>query len=355
MTIDLRSDTVTRPTEAMMEAIRRAELGDDGREGDPTVRRLEALAAEITGKEAAMFVVSGTMGNLVALLTHTGRGGEVLLEQGSHIIRSEMGGVASIASLFFKGLPGKRGAMDIDALKDAISPGLSFNRLATGLICMETTHNDGGGAVLPLDHMAEVAGVARAKGIPVHTDGARLFNAATALGVPAKRICEHTDTVNFCVSKGLSAPIGSLLAGPKAFIDRARAFRRMVGGNLRQGGVAAAPGIVALEQMTGRLAEDHRTARALAEGIHRIYSGFVDPAEVETNIVQIDTAASGRRAAEWVDALKGEGILSGVWSPWRLRLVTHRHIGDKEVAGTVAAFEALHRRFGSAAPKRAAE
>jgi len=355
MTIDLRSDTVTRPTEAMMEAIRRAELGDDGREGDPTVRRLEAMAAEITGKEAALFVVSGTMGNLVALLAHTGRGGEVLLEQGSHIIRSEMGGVASIASLFFKGLPGKRGAMDIDALKDAISPGLSYNRLATGLICMENTHNDGGGSVLPLDHMKAVAEVARSRGIPVHTDGARLFNAATALGVSARRVCEHTDTVNFCVSKGLSAPIGSLLAGPKSFIDRARAFRRMVGGNLRQGGVAAAPGIVALEQMIDRLAEDHRTARALADGIHRIDPGFLDPREVETNIVQVDTAGTGRRAAEWVDALKDQGVLSGVWSPWRLRLVTHRHIGEKEVAGTIAAFEELHRRFAGSTPKRAAE
>ena len=355
MAIDLRSDTVTRPTEAMTEAIRRAELGDDGREGDPTVRRLEALAAEVTGKEAGLFVVSGTMGNLIALLAHTGRGGEVLLEQNSHIIRSEMGGVASIASLFFKGLPGKRGAMDIEALKDAISPGLSHNRLATGLICMETTHNDAGGAALPLEHMEAVAEVARANRIPVHTDGARLFNAAVRLGVPAKRVAEHTDTLNFCVSKGLSAPIGSLLVGPKSFIDRARAFRRMVGGNLRQGGVAAAAGIVALEQMTERVAEDHRIARLIAEGLHRIDPAFLDPAEVETNIVQVDTRASGRRAAEWVDALRSLGVLSGVWSPWRLRLVTHRHIGEADAAATVRAFAELHGRFGGATPRHAAE
>jgi threonine aldolase len=355
MTIDLRSDTVTRPTEAMLEAMRRAELGDDGREGDPTVRRLEALAAEKTGKEAGMFVVSGTMGNLVALLTHTGRGGEVLMEKGSHIIRSEMGGVASVASLFFKGLSGTRGAMDIEELEEAISPALHHNRLATALICMETTHNDAGGAALPLEHMARVAAIARANGIPIHTDGARVFNAAARLGVPAKRIAEHTDTLNFCVSKGLSAPIGSLLVGSKAFIDRARAFRRMVGGNLRQGGIAAAAGVVALEQMVDRLADDHRMARRLAEGLHKIDASLIEPDDVETNIVQIDTHSSGRRASEWLDGLKSRGVLSGVWSPWRLRLVTHRHIGAAEIDATIAAATELWAEFRSKGAARAAE
>jgi threonine aldolase len=340
MTIDLRSDTVTRPTEAMQEAMRRAELGDDGREGDPTVRRLEALAAEKTGKEAGLFVVSGTMGNLLALLTHTGRGGEVLLHEGAHILRSEMGGIAAVAGFFFRTVKGTHGAMDLEALQEATQPSLAANKLYTALICMETTHNDAGGAVLPLDHMAAVHALGKANGIPVHTDGARLFNAAVRLGRPAAEIARHSDTVTFCVSKGLSAPVGSVLVGSAEFINRARAFRRMIGGNLRQGGVIAAAGIVALEAMVERLAEDHRTARRLAEGLSRIDQSFVDPETVETNIVQVDTHKSGRTAAQWLDALKARGVLAGVWSPWKMRLVTHRHIGDAEVEGTVEAFRA---------------
>src|SRR6266853_1257806 len=251
MTIDLRSDTVTQPTEAMFEAMRRAPLGDDGREGDPTVVRLEALAAERTGKEAGLFVVSGTMGNLVALLVHTGRGGEVIAEAGSHILRSEMGGIAGLAGL---------------------------------------------------------------------------FNGAVRLGVDAAEIAAHSDTITFCISKGLSAPVGSLLTGPRDFIDKARAYRRMVGGNLRQGGVIAAAGIVALGTMVERLAEDHATAHRLAEGLHRIDAALVDRAAVETNIVQVDTRGFGRPAAAIVADLRARGVLAGVWSKWVMRMVTHRHI-----------------------------
>jgi len=341
MPIDLRSDTVTMPTDAMLDAMHRAPLGDDGREGDPTVMRLEALAAERTGKEAGLFLVSGTMGNLVALLAHTGRGGEVLCEAGSHILRSEMGGIAGLAGLFHRGIAGTRGAMDVAALGEAIAPSLMPNRLATALICMETTHNDAGGAALPLAHMQAVHALGRAHGIPVHTDGARLFNAAIRLGVDAAAIAAHTDTVTFCISKGLSAPVGAVLAGPRDFITRARAYRRMVGGNLRQGGIVAAVGIVALETMVARLADDHAGARRLAEGLHRIDPGLVDLARVETNIVQIDTRGGGRPAADLVAALKSRGVLAGVWSKDVIRMVTHRHIDAAAVDEAVAAFGAV--------------
>ncbi|HVM80892.1 MAG TPA: GntG family PLP-dependent aldolase [Stellaceae bacterium] len=339
--IDLGSDTVTRPTERMLERMRHAELGDDGREGDPTVRALEALAAKRLGKEAGLFLPSGTMANLVSLLTHTGRGGEVLSDPGTHIFRSEMGGVAGLASLFHRAIPARRGVMDLDALRENIRPALTPRSLGTALIVMETTHNDGGGAVLPLDYMAAVHGLARENGIPVHIDGARLFNAAVKLGVPVAEVAQHGESACFCISKGLSAPVGSLLCGSAEFIQRARAFRRMCGGNLRQAGVIAAAGIVSLEEMVERLAEDHARAKRLAEGIARIHPSLVDPASVETNIVRLDFEKSGRRADTWVKALNDRGIRSGVWSPWQIRLVTHRHVTDADVERVVGVVREL--------------
>jgi threonine aldolase len=353
--IDLRSDTVTKPTEAMLERMRGADLGDDGREGDPTVRALEELAAERTGKEAGLFVVSGTMGNLVALLAHGQPGGAVVLEANAHILRSELGGVASLGGLFHRPVPGVRGEMDLELLAEAIGPGLSPVRLGTSVVCMETTHNDAGGAVLSLAHMAAVHALAGKHGVPVHTDGARLFNAAAKLGVPAKQIAQHTDTLQFCVSKALSAPVGSVIVGSKAFITRARTFRRMVGGNLRQGGVIAAAGIVALEQMVDRIADDHRMARALADGLHRVSARLLDPARVETNIVQVDIGWSGASAADWIAALEGHGIHTGAWSKTLLRLVTHRHIGATEVERAVAAFATVTQTFADARPRQVAE
>jgi len=332
---------VTRPTERMLERMRHAELGDDGREGDPTVRALEALAAKRLGKEAGLFLPSGTMANLVSLLTHTGRGGEVLSDPGTHIFRSEMGGVAGLASLFHRAIPARRGVMDLDALRENIRPALTPRSLGTALIVMETTHNDGGGAVLPLDYMAAVHRLARESGVPVHIDGARLFNAAVKLGVPVAEIAAHGESACFCISKGLSAPVGSLLCGSAEFILRARAFRRMCGGNLRQAGVIAAAGIVALEEMVDRLAEDHLRAKRLAEGLARIHPSLVDPASVETNIVRLDFEKSGRRADAWVKALNDRGIRSGVWSPWQIRLVTHRHVTDADVERVVGVVREL--------------
>ena len=339
--IDLGSDTVTRPTERMLERMRNAELGDDGREGDPTVRALETLAAKRLGKEAGLFMPSGTMANLVSLLAHTGRGGEVLSDAGTHIFRSEMGGVAGLASLFHRAIPAKRGVMDLDALRENLRPALTPRSLFTALIVMETTHNDGGGAVLPLDYMAAVHRLASENGIPVHIDGARLFNAAVKLGVPVSEITAHGESACFCISKGLSAPVGSLLCGSTEFILRARAFRRMCGGNLRQAGVIAAAGIVSLEEMVDRLAEDHTRAKRLAEGLARVHPSLVDPALVETNIVRVDFEKSGRRAEDWVKALNERGIRAGAWSPWQIRLVTHRHVTDADVERVVGTMREL--------------
>jgi threonine aldolase len=341
--IDLRSDTVTQPTTEMLDTMRAARLGDDSRDGDPTVGELEALAAARTGKEAAIFVPSGTMGNLVALMAHSARGGEVLLDDSSHILKSEMGAIAQVAGLFHRTIPADRGAMNLGALAEAINAQMKPNKLATALIEMETTHNGAGGTVLPLDHMAEVYKLGRQHGIPVHTDGARLFNAAVALGVSAEKIACHSDSVTFCVSKGLSAPVGSLLCGTQAFITRARGVRRMLGGNLRQAGMLAAAGIVALETMVDRLADDHRTAKQLADGLHRIAPGLVDPKAIATNIIRVDTTTSGWAAETWSAALQRRDVRVAPGGPMQLRFVTHRHISPDDVETTLQAVRELWR------------
>ena len=342
--IDLRSDTLTRPTEAMLESMREASFGDDSRDGDETVRKLEALAAERTGKEAGAFMPSGTMTNLVAMLTHAQRGGEVLLEEGSHTLNAELGGIASIAGLFYRGIPGKRGAMDVEVLRETIRPGTRQN-MGTALVWMENTHNRAGGAVLPLAHMKEIYGLAHAAGVPVHLDGARLFNAAHALRAPAKDVAQYSDSVCFCVSKGLSAPVGSVLCGSQAFIERARAHRRSIGGNMRQAGPLAAAGIVALETMVNRLEEDHQVAKRLAEGFSRIDASLCDPRDVETNLVRVNVKKSGRRAAQWSIDLKAKGIGVAPADAWTLRFVTHRHVSAPDADAAVGAFGELWRKI----------
>jgi threonine aldolase len=291
-------------------------------------------------------VASGTMSNLVALLTHSNRdGGEVLLDAESHIMRSELGGIAKLAGLFPRIYPAERGTPDVPALRDLIQPAMTRMQFPTSLICMETTHNDAGGAVIPLDALAAVRKVANDKGIPVHIDGARVFNAAVALGVPASEIGKHADSIGFCVSKGLCGPVGSVLCGSKAFIDRARVYRRMVGGTMRQAGVFAAAGIVALEKMVDRLADDHKRARRLADGLHAIDPKLVNPNRVATNILMVEIGDTGMDAASWVSALAGKDIKASVWNATSLRLVTHRHIDDAAVDQAIAAFRALHPRL----------
>jgi len=345
--IDLRSDTVTRPTEAMLESMREASHGDDSRDGDATVMKLEALAAERVGKEAAAFMPSGTMTNLVAVLTHTPRAGEVLLEAGAHILNSELGGITALAGAFYKGLPGSRGAMDLASLEEAMrSP--TRNNFGTSLVCMETSHNRAGGTVLPIEHMHAVYSLAHERGIPVHTDGARVFNAAVALNVDARTIAAHTDSICFCVSKGLSAPVGSLLCGTAAYIERARAFRRMVGGAMRQAGPLAAAGIVALESMVDRLAEDHAMAKRFADGLHALSPDVVNRDEVQTNIVRADVSATGRPAADWSAELRKQGMLVSPANRVMLRFVTHRHIGPAEIDEALGTWKAVCHRFGLA-------
>lgn len=341
--IDLRSDTVTQPTEAMLDAMHSATLGDDSRDGDPTVQKLEAQAAHKTGKEAGVFVPSGTMSNLVSLLAYASPGSQVLAEAGSHIFNSELGGLSTLAGMFYRALPGLRGAMDLDQLREHIRPRLTPTKLGSAVVWMETSHNAAGGAVLPVKHMAEVRAIAREHDVPVHVDGARLFNAAAALGVSAAEICRHADSVCFCVSKGLSAPVGSLICGSRAFIERARGFRRMVGGNMRQAGPLAAAGIVALDNMVDRLTADHRTAQRLAAGLHGIDPSVIDPRTVETNLVRVSVRASGRKAALWAADLKERGVLVNPCAAWELRFVTHRHIGDAEIDRTIAACAGLWR------------
>lgn len=334
--IDLRTDTITRPTEAMLSAMAEATQGDDSRDGDETVMQLEALAAQRTGKEAGAYMPSGTMTNLVALLAHARHGGEVLIEQSAHILVSEIGGIAGLAGMFHRAVPGKRGAMDVDALREKIRP-LGRNNLGTTLVCMETSHNQAGGAVLPLAHMHAVHTLAHENGVPVHTDGARLFNAAVALGVDASQIAQYTDSVGFCVSKGLSAPVGSVLCGTKAFIERARTFRRMVGGNMRQAGSLAAAGIVALNSMVNRLQEDHAAAKRLATGLEKIDARFCRAADVETNLVRVDVSFTGRSAEQWSQALARHNIAVSPADTRSLRFVTHRHISPADVDAAVAA------------------
>lgn len=338
--IDLRTDTVTQPTAAMLAAMQTASQGDDSRDGDPTVIKLEALAAARTGKEAGLYMPSGTMTNLVAVLAHTQRAGEVLLERGAHMLNTELGGLAAVAGVFYKGIPGTRGAMDEAALREAVRP-MTRNNFGTTLICMETTHNGAGGTVLPLAHMQTVYELAQQHGIPVHTDGARLFNAAVALGVPAAAVARHTDSVSFCVSKGLSAPVGSVLCGSSAFIERARPFRRMVGGNMRQAGSIAAAGIVALETMMDRLHEDHASAKKLAAGFYAVDASLTNPADVETNIVRVNVCASKRGAAQWAEDFKSRGIAVSPADSVSLRFVTHRHIANTDVDAAISACRAI--------------
>ena len=264
--IDLRSDTVTLPTAQMREAMYRAEVGDDVYGEDPTLIELEALGARMTGKEAGLFVTSGTMGNQVAVLTHTQRGDEVICEAESHIFYSEVAGLAVLSGVQARTVPSIKGILSAETIEAAIRP-QDIHQPKTTLICLENSHNRAGGTCYSLDSLAAIRKMADRRKLPVHMDGARLFNAALAQGVTVDKIAQYADTVQFCLSKGLCAPVGSLLVGPADFIARARRYRKMLGGGLRQAGILAAAGIVALQNMTDRLAEDHANAAQLAEAV----------------------------------------------------------------------------------------
>jgi threonine aldolase len=336
--IDLRSDTVTLPSPEMREAMYRAELGDDVFGEDPSINRLEALAAHKMGKEAALFVVSGTMGNLVSILTHCQRGDEVIMGDQAHTFVYEAGGVSALGGVHVHTIPNQPdGMLDLVDLEDAIR-GENIHFPTSRLICLENTHNRCGGAVLTVEQMSAVRQVADAHGLAVHLDGARVFNAAVALGVDVSAIAAHVDSVQFCLSKGLAAPVGSLIAGPAAFIKEARHIRKMVGGGMRQAGVLAAAGIVALEKMVDRLAEDHANARRLVEGLADIPGYRVSPSRVQTNLVMIELDGVDADYDAVGAALAAEGVKISRMSARRFRAVTHYGIERDDIDAALPVF-----------------
>jgi threonine aldolase len=324
--IDLRSDTVTRPTDEMREAMARAEVGDDVYLEDPTVNRLQEMAAARLGKEAALFVASGTMGNQVCLNVHTRPGQEVIVEERSHIFNYEMGAMATISGTMPRPVRGEDGILDWPSIEAAIRPRSAYYVAQTGLVTLENTHNMAGGAVTPLERMEDICDRAHAAALPVHLDGARIFNAAIALKRDAADLARPFDSVMFCLSKGLSAPIGSLIAGSRAFIDRALSVRRMFGGSMRQVGVIAAAGIVALEKMTRRLSEDHDNAQHLARGLAGISGIRIDPERVPTNILVFDVSGTRFGTADFSAALKQRGVLANGINAREMRMVTHKDV-----------------------------
>lgn len=336
-TIDLRSDTVTRPTQEMFEAMRNAPLGDDVLGDDPTVMRLEELAADISGKEEALFVPSGTMGNQIAVATHCQRGDAILLEEESHVLYYEVGAPAVIAGVVTFTLPSRLGVMDPDEVERRITQ-RSIHTPGTTLLCVENTHNRAGGTVVPMEAMTAYRALADRHGLLVHLDGARVFNAAAALNVQMRDIADQVDTLSFCLSKGLRSPVGSVLCGSAAFIGRARVWRKRLGGGMRQAGILAACGIVSLTKMVDRLVEDHARARKLANSLERIPWLRVDHDRVQTNMVLVEVPGS---AAEWAARLKEHHVLALPPAPNRLRLVLHADIDDAKLARAVEAFETV--------------
>jgi threonine aldolase len=336
--IDLRSDTVTLPSDEMREAIARAELGDDVYGEDPSVNRLEQMAAGITGKEAAVLVPSGTMANLVAFLVHCPRGRKALLGSLSHSYLYEAGGASALGGAVLTPVGNTAdGGLDLDQLTEELErpPDLHFAEPA--LIALENTHNRCGGVAVTLDHLARVAELAHRRSLALHLDGARIFNAAVALETTAARIAYHADTVSFCLSKGLACPVGSLLCGSRSFIARARRTRKLLGGGMRQAGIIAAAGIVALDSMVSRLAEDHENAELLAAGLARIPGLNVQPTVCRTNMVFFDFSGSAKGARHFLEALKARGVLMGALSPRQFRAVTHYGISRADVQRAVAA------------------
>jgi threonine aldolase len=340
--IDLRSDTVTKPTPAMREAMYQAEVGDDVYGEDPTVNRLEEMAAERLGKEAALFVASGTMGNLVALLTHCGRGDEAIIGHRSHTFLFEQGGMAALGGITPRTVPNQPGGtLRLEDIEGAIR-GDNPHFPRTRLICLESTHNMCNGTPLTLDYTAQVAQLARDHGLGLHLDGARVFNAAVALDTEVKNVVGEVDSVMFCLSKGLCAPVGSMLCGDAAFIAEARRARKVVGGGMRQAGVLAAAGIVALEQMTERLAEDHARARRLADGLAEIPGIGVAPVvdDRRTNILYfhlMEDVAKSETAFQ--EALAERGILIMSRGNRQFRAVTHYWISDEDIGKTLEAMQ----------------
>ncbi len=335
--VDLRSDTFTQPTGRMREAMANAPVGDDVFEEDPTVKRLEELAAQLVGKEAALFVVSGTMGNLVATLSHTQPGEEVILGANSHIYGFEVGGLARIGGLMPRLVDDQMGTIRPEQVLGALRDE-NIHHPPTSLVCIENTHNMSGGWVMQAEEIRALANTVHERGLKLHMDGARVFNAAEALGIPASKLTEPVDSVMFCLSKGLSAPVGSMLAGSGEFIHRARKFRKILGGGMRQAGVIAAAGIIALEEMIDRLSQDHARAGRLARALSHIPGVKTIASNYQTNILLIDIEGTGLSAKQFVEKLSGVGIRILPRGQTTLRAVVHRHIDDEDVEQVIEAF-----------------
>jgi len=339
LTVDLRSDTVTKPTPEMRRAMAEAEVGDDVYGEDPTINRLEQRAAEIFGREAAIFVPSGTMGNQIAIKIHTRPGQEIICESRAHILNYEMAMLAHFSGCVARPIAAEDGVLTWPEIKKQIAPKIYY-RAQTGLLSLENTHNMAGGTVYPQQVADEICDRGHEAGLPVHLDGARIFNAAAALKRPVKEITQKFDSVMFCLSKGLGAPVGSLLVGSRSLVDQARVYRKALGGGMRQGGILAAAGLIALEKMPARLRDDHDNARFLAEGLAQIAGIRIDPAKVVTNIVVFDISGTGLNSAELSKRMAEQGVLANGISPEAMRLVTHMDV-DRE--GCTRALQAIER------------
>ena len=337
--LDFRSDTVTLPTPEMREAAAKAEVGDDVYCEDPSVNRLERLGAEMLGKEAAIFVTSGTQGNAISLLAHTQRGDEIILEAKSHIYLNEVGGLAVLGGLMPRTIPGELGWMRPADIEAAIRPP-NIHYPKTTLICVENTHNTAGGVPLTVDQMKADWEVAKKHDMSVHCDGARIFNAAIALNVNVKELTRYTDSTQFCLSKGLAAPVGSLVVGTQKFIEKARKYRKMLGGGMRQAGIIAAPGIIALTKMVDRLADDHENAKLLEHGLKEI-KGIKILNPVMTNMVYIDVSGLGWTGAQWKEACAKIGWKSGGGQSPMVRLCTHYGIEREDIESFLMAIKKL--------------
>ncbi len=338
--IDLRSDTLTRPDEGMRQAMATAEVGDDVFGEDPTVNALQEKMAKLTGKEAALFVCSGTMANQVSINAHTQPGDEVILEERAHIFNYEAGAPALLSGVQVRPIPGKYGVLDVEEVEEAIRPpDHHFPR--TCLIALENTHNRWGGTIYPLDEVKKMRKMAKKHNLKMHLDGARLWNACIATGHSLKDYAQHFDSVSLCFSKGLGAPVGSIIVGDKEFIDRAHYYRKAYGGGMRQAGILAAAALYAVENNWQRLADDHRRARILAEAINEMPGFVVNLQTVQTNIVIIDTSLSGHPAPELMEKLKDKGVRVIAFAPTRMRAVTHLHISDNDIDQAIEAFKAV--------------
>jgi threonine aldolase len=338
--IDLRSDTITHPTPEMRRAMFEAEVGDDVYGEDPTVNRLEAMAAKMMGQEAALFTTSGTQSNLVAVLTQTNHGDEIIAGDEAHMLWYEVGGAAALAGVTIRTVPNdNHGRLNLDDIELTIRE-KDIHYPQTTLMCLENTHNRCGGTVLTTDYTDEVCNLAHRRGLKVHLDGARIFNAAVALGVPAYALTQNVDSVAFCLSKGLGAPVGSLVCGSKDFVEQARKFRKMLGGGMRQAGIIAAAGIVALETMVGRLAEDHANAKRLAEGLAGIKGVTLAQADTPTNIVMFELL-SGLSVVEFMEGLGKAGVKVGFRDGGPFRAVTHWMVSSSDIDEALKRLEAV--------------